>query len=136
MTYTKADIVSMLETSDYACERALLALYARQTADEQQTQQTRVRNAQGFCAFDAEFFSSLAHNLLSKKQQHLTVNQLACLRKRNKYAQMRIAKYAQQLADIANARHAVALEHATAHLATLNDDTALYERKQATDESY
>lgn len=107
MKYTKEDIVKMLETSNYAVERAILAIYARQTADEQATERTHNHNSMGFTAFDAEIFSSFAKRIETSRYpngQRLSPGQLGVCRKLDKNGNMKIAKYARQLLEIANAK--------------------------------
>jgi hypothetical protein len=78
-------------------DRAVLALYREQTADEQADQWTRHVNGRGFNATDAPFLSSLAQWI--EKRGSLTVNQRAA-------ALRRVRKYSRQLADLANAAQA------------------------------
>lgn len=50
---TKLQIKALLLSNDRAVERAMVALLARQTADEQSSHTTRHQNGRGFSAFDA-----------------------------------------------------------------------------------
>jgi hypothetical protein len=86
----------MLLTNDRAVERAIIAIWKKQTSSEQLAQSTQEHNHVGFTAFDAEFLSSLAERLEWKKYA-LTPKQLASGRKA-------ILKYAGQLTSIANSR--------------------------------
>ena len=95
MQYTKTMIQTKLNENQHWLERAILALYKRQTADEQERERTRHRNRIGFNSCDAPFLTSLAKWLLSGR--HLTEKQ--CYK-----ARIKVAKYAGQLARIANAR--------------------------------
>ena len=52
--WTTADIKKLLLLRDDACERAMVVLLARQTADEQATGDTRHWNSRGFSAFHAK----------------------------------------------------------------------------------
>ena len=54
MEHTKDSIRQLLLSNDRAVERAILALYARQTASEQSSETTRESNGVGFNAFDAK----------------------------------------------------------------------------------
>lgn len=74
-------------------ERGLIALYERQTSQEQDGERTIECNHQGFNALDAEILTSFSKWLLSGRP--LTNRQLAC-------AQKKLAKYAGQLTAIAN----------------------------------
>ena len=93
--WTVDQIKNLLQTNDRAVTRGLLTIYARQTADEQSSEQTRHHNGVGFSAFDAPFLSSLALQLCQGRT--LSVRQMEISRKR-------IQKYARQLAEVANAR--------------------------------
>jgi hypothetical protein len=101
--YTKESIRTLLETSDLAVERGLLALYDRQTVDEQSMEATCHRNGVGFSAFDAEFLSGLAVQIQKRLDAGnrpgccLSSKQLLCARKK-------ILRYAGQLAEIANSK--------------------------------
>jgi hypothetical protein len=105
--YSSDEIVAMLSASNYAVERALLRLYERQTSTEQSSERTEDRNGVGFSAFDAEIFSSFAKQILTNPRgyangQRLSPGQLHVCRKLDKRGHMKIAKYARQLAAIAN----------------------------------
>lgn len=51
--WTREDIVSLLNTSDRAVERGVVAIWQRQTADEQSTDTTRHSNGIGFSGWSA-----------------------------------------------------------------------------------
>lgn len=51
--WTREDIVSLLNTSDRAVERGVVAIWQRQTADEQSTDTTRHNNGIGFSGWSA-----------------------------------------------------------------------------------
>ena len=91
--WTKSDIRKLLEDSDLAVARAILAIYGRQTADEQSIGETTHHNGIGFSGVDADFLSSLARFYESKG--FLSAGQL-------KYGRKKIMKYTRQLMDIAN----------------------------------
>lgn len=97
MTWNKEDIWTILRTNDDQLGRALVALYNRQTEDEQQTSNTSERNGQGFNGVDAPFLSSLAEQYIRKGR--LTEKQADAARKA-------IKKYIGQLTEIANERAA------------------------------
>lgn len=93
MSWTKAQIHSMLDTKPAAVGRAIVAIYRRQTADEKAAKVTTDANSVGFSAFDAEFLTSLAEFYL--RTGFLTPAQLA--KGRNK-----IKRYHRQLIEIAD----------------------------------
>ncbi len=89
-----------LERSDKFVERCLVALYARQTNTEQQTESTTDSNGIGFSGVDAKFGSSLAQQIMRNKYgkpegERLTFKQV-------KYARRMALKYTAQLADHAD----------------------------------
>lgn len=92
---TKTQIISLLASNNRAVERALVALYHRQTVDEQRTSTTKESNGVGFNAKDAEYATYLAKWVLSGR--HLTGRHLEAGR--------RIATfYARQLAEMSETR--------------------------------
>jgi len=91
--WNKQNILALLAKDNKAVERGILAIYNKQTEDEQASDATRWLNGVGFSGVDAEFGSSLAKNI--QKWGKLTDKQLPWARKI-------IFKYAQQLANIAN----------------------------------
>lgn len=91
-TYTKQDIVSMIETRDIAVAKGVLAIYAYQTAVEQSAEATCQDNGVGFNGADAPILSSFAKQL--QKGRTLSAKQIAIARKR-------MTKYAGQLLKIA-----------------------------------
>lgn len=100
-TWTIETVRELLNKSNFAVERAILALYARQEEDEKATESTSHSNGKGFGAFDAEFFSSLATQILASKNPNgyrLSPGQLnACRRSRKEGGVSRIGRYAGQL---------------------------------------
>ncbi len=112
MTFnTKDEIKSLLMQSNYAVERALLALYDRQTADEQVSDTTVEKNGQGFAALDASFYTSLAKQVATSTYptgQRLSRGQFDALRGMRNGKQVRkgIFKYAGQLLEIAREKQA------------------------------
>jgi hypothetical protein len=93
--YSTEEIRSLLEKSDKAVQRAIVALYERQTESERNTEATVEKNGVGFNGFDAKFFSSLAQQIQSGRV--LSQKQIA-------FARKGIMKYSKQLAQIANGR--------------------------------
>lgn len=51
--WTAAQIIALLDRDNLAVERAVVAIFNRQTDDEQASDTTRHRNGRGFNAFDA-----------------------------------------------------------------------------------
>lgn len=99
-TYTRESIEKMLETNDKAIARALVALYKRQTSDEQNAEMTKYRNGRGFTAAHGEIGSSMAKFYLERG--YLTPKQIAYWRKPTEKRSMRIGVYVGQLVEIAN----------------------------------
>jgi hypothetical protein len=93
-----AAIKALLMESDKAVERAVLAIYARQTQSEQDTASTREHNCVGFNGLDAELLSSFAVRLQSGR--NLTPGQMPWARKK-------IVKYAGQLLEITKEKQAL-----------------------------
>lgn len=91
--WTKEEIRKNMAENDKWLYRGLSAIYARQTADEQETHSTNHENGMGFNGVDAEFLSSLA-------QQVETIGWLTP--KQREHARKKMNKYAGQLARIAN----------------------------------
>jgi hypothetical protein len=85
----------LLNMNDRAVERAIVAIYNRQTADEQSAQDTKHSNGIGFSGADARLGSYYAKWVLSGK--NLTGNHLM-------KARMMSYKYVRQLSEIATAR--------------------------------
>lgn len=90
-----------LDKSAVFVERALLALYERQTADEQQIGATSHHNAVGFGGADAEFLSSVAERVIVSRNQYRRVEG-NCLSLKQRLAVAKcLKKYWRQLAEIA-----------------------------------
>lgn len=98
--WTKEKIKQLLTENDRAVERALLALLARQTSDEVQSESTSHHNGKGFCTYDARMMTSMAKWV--RRGHQLSVNQLLWLRGSSRNGTPRIGKYAGQLAKVAN----------------------------------
>ena len=91
--WTIEEIRNLLEESDKAVARAILAIYGRQTASEQSTETTSESNGVGFNGVDAPFLSSLAK--FYEEKGYLSPKQVS-------YGRKKIRKYAGQLVNIAN----------------------------------
>ena len=89
------EIRTKVQSDSRWTERAVLAIFERQTEDEKQNDATLKRNGVGFSGSDAHLMSYYAKWLLAKK--HLTGKHL-------ERAQKIASKYAGQLAQIAMSR--------------------------------
>lgn len=105
--WTKEDIKGLLLRNDKAVWKGLLAIYQRQTADEQLQNETCHNNGIGFNGVDAGILSSFAQQvntydpLVSKYKTPLSKKQIDLARKK-------MIKYSGQLAEIANAQSDIA----------------------------
>lgn len=95
-SWTKAEIKQLLESSDKAVERAILAIYGMQTNQERMAWSSIVKNGVGFNSHDAAYFSKLA-KVLQKPRAHLMKDDIH-------RARPRMLKYARQLKEVANSR--------------------------------
>ena len=107
--YTPESMKTLLETSGVAVLKGLVAIYNKQTADEQQTEETRHLNGVGFNGRDAEFGTSLAKRVISWNAQHLTQpcrqwSPMVFTTKQMMYARKMMMRYAGQLCKIAAVR--------------------------------
>lgn len=91
--YSIEQIKDLLKNNDKAVERAIVAIFNRQTESEKTTESTVEKNGVGFNGFDAKFFSSLAQQIQSGRT--LSAKQIS-------FARKGILKYSKQLASIAN----------------------------------
>jgi hypothetical protein len=92
---TKASIIALLARNDRAVEAAMVALYQRQTEDEQHTSSTTHSNGRGFNYQHAQRGTYYAKWVLSGR--HLTGNHLTAAREMATY-------YARQLGGIADSK--------------------------------
>lgn len=91
--WTKDQIVENMKISQKVMQRAIIAIYSKQTADEQRTEETRHNNGIGFNGSDAIILSSFAKQI--QRGATLSAKQMAiALKKMPKYAGQleRIAK--------------------------------------------
>jgi len=91
--WTEAEIREMLQQSNRAVERGIVAIYKRQTESEQVAEETRVLNKVGFSAFHAKRGTYYAKWIQSGK--NLTGNHL-------EKGRTLILHYAGQLTKISN----------------------------------
>jgi hypothetical protein len=108
MATTKEQIVHLLATNDKAVARALVALNARQTADERATENTKYNNGRGFRPCHARMGTSMAEFYL--KRGYLSPKQVAYWRVPQSDGKMRIEIYAGQLLIVAQEKAAAATE--------------------------
>lgn len=92
-------ITQLLRTNDTAVARALVALYKRQTNDEQNSQATRWDNGQGFMPMHARMGTSMAQFYI--RTGRLSQKQIAYWRRPTPSGKARIEKYVGQLLKIA-----------------------------------
>lgn len=93
-TWTEEEIKNLIQTNDKVLYGALKMLYNEQTADEQDSGETKYNNGVGFNGADSRIMSSFAEFLL--KTGFLTGKQKAVARKK-------LVKYNKQLTRLANA---------------------------------
>ena len=105
--YDATEIRAKLVSNDKWLVRGILAIYARQTADEKSSQTTKHHNGVGFNGRDAAILSSFAKQILSwqatenpRYPQPLSPKQFALARRS-------MPKYAGQLARIAEENNPV-----------------------------
>jgi len=91
--WTAGQIKTKLVEDDAWVCRGLLAIYKKQTPDEQTSETTNHNNGVGFNRIDAEFLSSLAKSFM--RYGTLTPKQIH-------YGRKRLLKYTKQLVKIAN----------------------------------
>lgn len=92
--WTQEEIKNLVQTNDKVLYGALKNLYAQQTADEQDSGETREHNGRGFNGVDAQFLTSVAQFL--ERTGFLTDKQKVVTRKK-------LVKYTKQLTMLANA---------------------------------
>jgi len=94
---TKENIVQLLKDDDRAVARALVVLTARQTSDEQVSEQTRYLNGRGYRPCHARMGTSMSQ--FFERRGYLTPKQIAYWRRLEKTGKMRIEIYAGQLLE-------------------------------------
>lgn len=90
---TEKEVQENIDNNPSAVNRAILALYSKQTLDEKTSHSTQKTNKMGFNGADAPFGTSLAEQIM--KGRTLTDNQLATARRMLK-------KYVKQITKIYN----------------------------------
>lgn len=106
LAHAKAMVRENLENSVRWLVRAILAIYARQTSDEQTAEQTNHDNERGFNAADAPQMSGFAKQILQWEATPERERRYACplSPKQIWRARQRMRKYAGQLVTIARGR--------------------------------
>lgn len=102
--WTREEIESILSRSDTAVLRAIIAIYEKQTADEQYAKSTRDVNRVGFSGPDVSRGSFHAEYLIKFpdwSSPYVKEKILPHWKEISKNNKMRIMKYAKQLANIA-----------------------------------
>jgi hypothetical protein len=99
---TRDSVIELLKSNDRAVARALVALTARQTQDEQSTEHTRYRNGMGFRPCHARMGTSMSK--FFERRGYLTPKQVAYWRAAMRDGKMRIEIYAGQLVEVAQAK--------------------------------
>lgn len=108
MPWNKERVLELLRTNDLAVERAVVALFERQTADEKATNDTRHDNTVGFTAAHARTLSFYAKVILAgwkregKNKTYLFPNKM-------EKARRFVSHYHRQLCEIANKKEEAAL---------------------------
>ena len=104
--WTKDRIQNLLATNDLAVERAVVAIYDRQTQDEKRDSDTKHDNFRGFRANHAPTGSFFARIILkgwkqdgNKNRVHLNPDKLAKARRF-------MMQYHRQLCEVANSKEA------------------------------
>lgn len=100
----KQAIVEMLRTRDAAIARALVALTARQTADEKVQETVKYQNGEGYRPCHARMGTSMSQ--FFQQNGYLSSKQVAYWRHLDKNGKMRIEVYANQLLRIAQQKQA------------------------------
>jgi hypothetical protein len=103
--WTREAILALLDRSDEAVRKAVVAIYRRQTADEKASHTTNHQNGQGFNGTDATFGTSLAEQILGlgldwKGQKRTGPSKLS--EKQIASARKMIKKYVGQLVEEAS----------------------------------
>lgn len=114
---TKEKIVQLLQSDDRAVARALVVLTARQTTDEQASEQTRYLNGRGYRPCHARMGASMSK--FFERNGYLSPKQIAYWRAKDKSGAMRIGLYAGQLLEEAQIKAAKKATAATTPLPDL-----------------
>jgi hypothetical protein len=99
---TANEIRDKITTDDKWTVRAILAIFEKQTADEQSSEDTTNSNGVGFNYVDAPILSSFAKQIMAWQTMPRYPSPLSP--KQMDIAKKKIGKYAKQLARIAESR--------------------------------
>ena len=117
--YDAIEIREKLKTNDKWLVRGILAIYARQTADERSSQTTKYTNGVGFNGRDAAILSSFAKQILSWQATENPRYPSPLSPKQFELARRSMSKYAGQLARIAEENKVEAEVEAAAERAAI-----------------
>ena len=92
-----------MRDNDQWLYRGILAIYDRQTQEEQNTETTRDANGVGFSALDAQILSSFAEQIQTWQRDRNPKYKSPLSPRQKEIARNKMAKYAMQLARIARA---------------------------------
>lgn len=93
-------VKTMLKTDSRWAIRGLLAVFARQTTEEANSDATIEENGVGFTGFDSQILTSFAKRVLEWEQEVKHKYQTALSPKQMEVLQKRMPKYAKQLVSI------------------------------------
>ena len=93
-------VKTMLKTDSRWTIRGLLAIFARQTTEEMDSDTTKEDNGVGFTGFDAEILTSFAKRVMEWEQEITHKYPTALSPRQVEVLQKRMPKYAQQLIKI------------------------------------
>lgn len=101
--WTADEIKTNLQQNDWWVVRAVKSLFLKgQTADEQQSEDTKHLNNIGFNGADAAILSSFAKQIIEHEQQDRPRYRFPLSPKQLGMARTRVIKYSRQLAALAN----------------------------------
>jgi len=100
--WMRHEIEHLIESKDKAVCRAVEALFARQTNDEQVAERTKHNNGRGFTGADSRIMSSFAKQIQRWNGFRVKRHKLPLSPKQVFVARKRLHKYAGQLTKIAN----------------------------------
>lgn len=98
--YNRAQIEKMITENQKALERGVIAIYERQTINEQATKNTEEHNGVGFNSSDAGYLSYVAQYIIARRD-HIEIGKILSGQHLTKTTR-RMAKYCGQLTKIAN----------------------------------
>lgn len=102
--WTKERMQALLATNDLALERALVAIYDRQTQDEKRDSDTKHDNHRGFRSNHASTGSKLARFILKGWKQPNGKQRVQLYPNNLQRARTIVLQYHRQLCEVANAK--------------------------------